>query len=495
MDSSHSDKNSLEIHEVESSNLSDASADLKLTKAISRKLVRKADLYILTFLSLFYAIQFMDKVCVSLGAVMGLQEDLGMKGSMYSWVGSSVYLGYLVFELPLDYALQKFPIAKTTAVCMAIWGVVLTCSGASQSYAGFITCRVLLGSLEGVVTPASLVIISQWYKRSEQFSRTCLVFGFCGFGAIIVDLIGYGLVVRDENHTLPIAGWRLLFIIMGVITIFAAIVFWLHIPDSPPQAWFLSEKEKQLHIERIRDNQQGYGTKKFKWYQVKETLLDYNTWLHFIYALFSSLPNGGLTNFSVLLIQGLGFTDTKSSILMDLPGGGVMLVGCTLSAVVFHFYFTESRWIPAIFGSATTVMCMCLLAWGPNNASKLAGYFLWNWLSFVPYIAVISWVSSNSAGHTKKLWTGGIVLIGFCVGNLIGPQTFKASERPNYQTAKVVMAVSSIVCLVCQIWYVWLNFAENRRRDQKNEKLPAEVTDPIAADLTDRENPEFRYAL
>lgn len=466
-----------------------------LTKAIDRRLLVKADIYVCSFLAVFYAIQFMDKVCVSLGAVMGIQEDLKMEGSMFSWVGSSVYLGYLVFELPLDYIMQRFPIAKVTAVCMTLWGVVLATSGASQNYAGYITTRVLLGALEGVVTPSSLVIVSQWYKRTEQFSRICLIFGFCGFGAIVVDLMGYGLVVREESHGLPIAGWRLLFIILGAITIVFGILFWLHIPDSPPQAWFLTEEERQVHIERTRQNLQGYGTREFKWYQVRETFLDYNTWLHFIYALFSSLPNGGLTSFSVLLIKGLGFTSTRSSILIDIPSGGVMLVGCTLSALAFHFYFTKSRWIPAIFGSATTVMCMCLLAWGPNNASKLAGFFLWNWLSFVPYIAVISWVSSNSAGHTKKLWTSGIVLIGFCVGNLIGPQTFKASEKPVYQTAKVVMAVSSIVCLVCQAVYIYLNMAENQRRESVNAKLPDHIKDPIAADLTDKENPEFRYAL
>ena len=157
--------------------------------------------------------------------------------------------------------------------------------------------------------------------------------------------------------------------------------------------------------------------------------------------------------------------------------------------------FKKDRWVSATFLSVVNVVCMCLLAWGPNNAAKLSGYLLWNWVSLVPYVAIISWVGSNAAGHTKKLCTGGIVMIGFSVGNLIGPQTFKKSEKPHYQTAKIVMAVSSAVCLACQVAYVYLNYCENKRRDRKNERLPDDIKHPEFANLTDRENPEFRYAL
>ncbi len=40
----------------------------------------------------------------------------------------------------------------------------------------------------------------------------------------------------------------------------------------------------------------------------------------------------------------------------------------------------------------------------------------------------LTMVSSNVAGYTKKQITGAVVFTGYCVGNIIGPQTFKSSE-------------------------------------------------------------------
>ncbi|KAG9242159.1 hypothetical protein BJ878DRAFT_426526, partial [Calycina marina] len=39
-------------------------------------------------------------------------------------------------------------------------------------------------------------------------------------------------------------------------------------------------------------------------------------------------------------------------------------------------------------------------------------------------------VSSNVAGYTRKQPTGVILFIGYFVGNIIGPQTFFATEGP-----------------------------------------------------------------
>ena len=38
-------------------------------------------------------------------------------------------------------------------------------------------------------------------------------------------------------------------------------------------------------------------------------------------------------------------------------------------------------------------------------------------------------VSSNVAGYTKKQLIGAVLFTGYCVGNIIGPQTFIDSEK------------------------------------------------------------------
>lgn len=67
-------------------------------------------------------------------------------------------------------------------------------------------------------------------------------------------------------------------------------------PDSPVKAKFLTERQKAIHVERLRKDQIGIENKTFKKEQMIEALLDPKTWLMVLFQFFISIPNGGLTN-------------------------------------------------------------------------------------------------------------------------------------------------------------------------------------------------------
>lgn len=89
-----------------------------------------------------------------------------------------------------------------------------------------------------------------------------------------------------------------------------------------------------------------------------------------------------------------------------------------------------------------------------------------------------------------------LLLIMFCVGNIIGPLTFTEASAPEYIPAKITILVvcsAAIVLTAClQFYYVW----ENKRR-QKLLSAMAEghKVDIEFADVTDGKNLEFRYQL
>lgn len=47
----------------------------------------------------------------------------------------------------------------------------------------------------------------------------------------------------------------------------------------------------------------------------------------------------------------------------------------------------------------------------------------------------LTMISSNIAGSTKKQLTAAILFTGYCVGNIIGPQTFIDSEAREFPLA------------------------------------------------------------
>ncbi|CUM64369.1 uncharacterized protein PRCAT00001971001 [Priceomyces carsonii] len=466
---------------------------IHIDEETNKRLLRKTDLYLMPLLCFLYSCQFMDKVSNSYAAVMGLRTDLNMVGDMYSWCGSAFYLGYLFFEFPASALLQRFPVSKAVSCFIVIWGIVL-CLHSAPNYAGFIFLRTVLGMLESAVTPAMVIITGQWYKAEEQFTRTSIWFSFNGFGTIMGSAIAYGLAIRAESYS--IEAWKILFIVTGLMTIVVGIAFYIHIPDSPATAWFLTEEEKLLVVERIRSNQQGFGNKHFKMHQLREALTDQVTWLYFFFGLASDIPNGSLTNFgSILLSEDFGYSATES-LLMNMPTGAVEVVGCTLFGLLQRY--VPHRMFIAIFATVVTLASACMLAFASESKNaRLGGYYLMT-VSPVGMICALSCFSSNTAGHTKKLVANAIFLIGYCVGNLIGPQTFIAAQAPSYTGGKVSIVVCYAASLVLLVWIYAVYYFENKKRDKLRENMGdsyVKIENSEFADLTDKENPDFRYRL
>lgn len=73
-----------------------------------------------------------------------------------------------------------------------------------------------------------------------------------------------------------------------------------------------------------------------------------------------------------------------------------------------------------------------------NNIGRLFGYYLTQ-ASPTPFVALLSLISTNVAGWTKKTTVAAFYLIGYCAGNIIGPQTFRPKDAPRYVPAEIVI--------------------------------------------------------
>lgn len=478
--------------------------ELVVTDEEDRKLCWKIDLCMFPLMCLIYAVQFMDKIATGSAAVMGLQTDLKMKGKEYSWVGSAFYFGYLFMNLgPVQLIFQRSKrMASMLAGFIVIWGLILTCHAApSVNYAAFIALRVLLGCAESVVTPCFTIITAQYWRSHEQFARISIWFGMNGLGTIILDSMAYGMV--KHQHTYALKAWRLLFIIIGVITIFLGILIYLWIPDDPSKARFLNKREKLMVVHRIKSNQQGFGNHEIKWYQIKEALTDIRTWLYFAFTVSANIPNGGLSNFSSILFHTFFHYDVPTSLLMGIPGGAVEVVGCPLFGILA--VWAANKKIPiwkykltwAIFAAILSLVAGCMVAFATQSKKAMLGGSYLFLISPVSFICVLSNISANTSGYTKKWTVSSINLVAYAAANLAGPQTFIPKQAPFYKGAKIAIVVCYAAMTVILIILLLVNLRENKRRDriQAERGGPEKVENLEFADCTDFENPNFRYTL
>lgn len=197
---------------------------------------------------------------------MGLEEDINLKGDDYQWLGSMFYFGYLAWEYPTNRLLQRLPIGKYSAACIIAWGTVLSCFAAVTSFGGAVAIRFMLGVCEAAVTPGFALITSQWYTKKEQGTRIGIWFSFNGWAQIFGGLVAYGIAKgTDGTNYHGLAGWKIVFLFTGLLTVVIGFIFLWAVPDNQLNARFMKKEDRLLAVERIRVNQQGVGNKVSGW--------------------------------------------------------------------------------------------------------------------------------------------------------------------------------------------------------------------------------------
>lgn len=164
----------------------------------------------------------------------------------------------------------------------------------------------------------------------------------------------------------------------------------------------------------------------------------------------------------------------------------------------------SNRWAWVSFCSVPGIVGGGLLSFLPksNKAGVLIGIYLVNAI-VAPLPIIYHWTAANCAGYTKRAFASATVAGSFSIGNIIGPQTFQARDRPDYRPAKIAVlatqAAAAVLTVVLFLYYV----RENRRRDQAvgnnndggGDESGATVETTAWAGFTDKENKQFRYVL
>ncbi|KAJ5257130.1 hypothetical protein N7478_013234 [Penicillium angulare] len=487
-----------------------------LTPENNKHVLRQIDLRLLPILLAIYFLQQLDKSTLSYASVFGLVETTHLHGHQYSWLGAVVYVAQLVFQPLVSYLLVKVPIGKFLAVSVLLWGITLACMTAASSFATLMVCRLFLGIFESGLAPAFIAVTQMWYRRREQPIRLGSWYAMNGVVNMFGSLITYGLGHINSSVFEP---YQIIFLFFGLITVvFSAAVF-VFMPDSPVKSNFLSEEDKLVAIERLRMNQQGIEGHEWKWDHVKEAFLDLKSWFWFALMFTISIPSGGITTFGPLIIASFGFNDLNT-ILLNVPFGAVQLIA-TMGGAWLATVWKKKGPVLALLCLPPIAGCVMLLKIPHDDAHKgplLVGYYI---ISVYPGITplIYSWSAANTAGETKKKVTTGILVVGQCVGNIIGPNLYTTDEAPLYRRGLL-----SNLALFCVLWLlIVLNMAyisilnkkhEKKRvalgkdakvvdhsmfavgtvpTDKEGEPIQQMVHDNAFKDLTDGQNEDFVY--
>ncbi|TNY19702.1 MFS general substrate transporter [Rhodotorula diobovata] len=420
-------------------------------KAVRRKVYTR----IVPLLAGVYFSQFLDKNSINYSSVMGL--PLASKGVEYNLVTAAFYIGFVLSEVPQSILAQRFPMAKYLGVNICLWAGALLLHSATALFAPFFVFRVALGVFESVVSPILIATVASWFKKSEQARVVGAWYAMNGVTLIVGGALAYGITTAYEG---PADHWRVIYWVLGsmALAVGAAILIWL--PDSPASAKFLNERERQIALERVRGNQSGTVSRRFKKAQALEAVRDPKL----------------ITTVSVAY-----WADKRNARMLPFVG-----------AV-----------IPSIIGF---ILLLAFSASGNNKEHKaplLVGIILSQ--TFVSSISLLySWSASNIAGSSKRSVVNGMMLCAFGLGNICGSQAFQASTAPRYYPGKIALFCLLVALVPLALGMRWYTKRLNAKKAEQVralveangwtlEDLQRERDAAAFKDLTDSANPFYVY--
>jgi len=455
--------------------LGDGAPPREITEEESNAVLRKIDRWILPVILMVYFLQQLDKSSLSYTSVFGIVAETGLVGTQYSWLSSIVYVAQLIWQPMSSYFLVRLPLSKYLFFHVLMWGVVVASTAGAHNFKGLITARFFLGLFEATVAPCFITITQMWWRRREQTLRLAYWFAMNGVTGMFGSLLTYGL-----GHIKgKLDSYQVIFLFIGLLTVVCSPVVYFVLPDSPAKARFLNHDEKIIAFERLRANNQGTETKVWKWDQVIEVFLDVKTYLWFSLLFLCAVPSGGIGAFGPLIIQGFGFNQFDT-ILFNIPFAAFQVI-VTISAATISTKI-KLKWpvifvasLPPIAGAAA----LYTLGRGSELRNKLLGcYYV---LSFFTALQpmLYTWSSQNTAGHTKKTCTTGIVFIAQCAGNILGPLVYKTQDKPYYKPGLICDLICwvllSVFTLITAAYLAFLNKRHSNRRVALGK--PAKVID------------------
>lgn len=134
-------------------------------------------------------------------------------------------------------------------------------------------CRVCLGIVESMYGPGVPLYLSYFYPREKLGLRT----GIFLSGSALANAYGGALAYGISQAKGSIGSWRILFIVEGLPTCLLALVAWFCIPDSPQQARFLTEREREIAVAPSLQQPGDRQSRGLQWKQVLGAFLDYTS--------------------------------------------------------------------------------------------------------------------------------------------------------------------------------------------------------------------------
>jgi len=192
---------------------------------------------------IMYTIAFIDRTNISL-ALPHISRDLHLDPQQAGTVAGIFFWGYLVLQIPGGHLAKHWSAKKFISILLVAWALFAVGCGLARTYHELLLLRLLLGVAESGVYPATLILLSHWFSRSER-ARANALWLLCLPGAVILSSPFSGWMLDHWN-------WRVMLVAEGSLPFLWLAIWLVFIQDHPSEAAWLPEEERVSLVEVLR---------------------------------------------------------------------------------------------------------------------------------------------------------------------------------------------------------------------------------------------------
>ncbi|KAJ1299325.1 hypothetical protein OPQ81_011853 [Rhizoctonia solani] len=487
--------------------------------AVEKKLKKKIDFRIMPpdILRLYTAnsAELLNNVVVNrnnyaAARLQGLQDDLGMSDNQYQIGLSTLFVGYVLMQVPSN-ALLNYAGRPSIYIGFftTVWGLVSALTSQVKSPGGIIAARFILGFVEAPFFAGILFYLSKWYTKEELSLRMAIFYSGSlisgAFGNLIAAGILNGLAGRRGY-----AAWQWLYIMEGTITIFHlctsdrlsdkkkcapkkqfGLLLMLVLPDFPDTWKSLSDQERHVANRRLAveaaeaDIDEKNGMSHLR--GIKLALTDPKTYLLAI-AYHGQTGAAGIQNYFPTLTETVTSNHIDALLLCAPPYLFMVVWSFAHSRTSDHlkkrFWFFVYPMPIAIIGFignyALSLLVLPSLIGSPPLSPR------------PPAKRAAAFAFINSVGNAASIWT---------------PFTYRTQDAPYYRPALGICIGLLCISFICALALRLLLQSQNKRlarmddssaqltqKDTRKLQLTAEV-EGISLEEARSLQRGFRYVI
>ncbi len=185
--------------------------------------IRRAQRSALTMLVVAGTLNYLDRSTLSIANPL-IRHELGLSIADMGLLLSAFLWAYAFAQLPGGALVDRVGPHRLLAAGLGLWSLAQTAAGLVTSFAQFSAARVLLGLGEAPMFSSAVRVVRDWYNVRDRGLPTGIWNCTSSLGPAIAPPILTVLMLSF--------GWRWMFIIMGVVGLVVAGVWFVRYRDA-----------------------------------------------------------------------------------------------------------------------------------------------------------------------------------------------------------------------------------------------------------------------